>query len=153
MDGRTYSVLRAIRRQLGAACHVRCSSSGWSCLGVPPGQPQDHEDSANIPFRHEDKPAGDREWPGAQTRRTGNEHKKDKNQGRIPRATWDGIKEYNNPLPALVAVDLLRLTIVWGIGYTIAYPAWPLVNRRDARAFSASRPGPTWPSISRSSMR
>ncbi len=40
---------------------------------------------------------------------------------------WDGIEEYNNPLPRWW-VWVLYLTIIWGIGYTIAYPAWPLIS-------------------------
>ncbi|NIY73203.1 cytochrome-c oxidase, cbb3-type subunit III [Marivivens donghaensis] len=38
--------------------------------------------------------------------------------------SWDGIEEYNNPLPRWW-VWVFYATIVWGIGYTIAYPAWP----------------------------
>ncbi|MEM6740897.1 MAG: cytochrome-c oxidase, cbb3-type subunit III [Pseudomonadota bacterium] len=41
--------------------------------------------------------------------------------------TWDGIEEYNNPLPRWW-LWVFYATIVWGIGYTIAYPAWPLVS-------------------------
>lgn len=40
---------------------------------------------------------------------------------------WDGIQEFNNPLPRWW-VWIFYATIVWGIGYTIAYPAWPLIN-------------------------
>jgi cytochrome c oxidase cbb3-type subunit 3 len=40
---------------------------------------------------------------------------------------WDGIREFNNPLPRWW-VWVFYATIVWGIGYTIAYPAWPLVE-------------------------
>lgn len=40
---------------------------------------------------------------------------------------WDGITELNNPLPRWW-LWTFYLTIVWGIGYTIAYPAWPLVS-------------------------
>lgn len=38
--------------------------------------------------------------------------------------TWDGIKEYNKPLPKWW-LWTFYITIIWGIGYTIAYPAWP----------------------------
>lgn len=38
--------------------------------------------------------------------------------------SWDGIEEYNNPLPKWW-VWIFYATIIWGIGYTIAYPAWP----------------------------
>jgi cytochrome c oxidase cbb3-type subunit 3 len=40
---------------------------------------------------------------------------------------WDGIKELNNPLPRWW-VWTFYMTIVWAIGYTVAYPAWPLVS-------------------------
>jgi cytochrome c oxidase cbb3-type subunit 3 len=40
---------------------------------------------------------------------------------------WDGIKELNNPLPRWW-VWTFYATIVWAIGYCIAYPAWPLVS-------------------------
>ncbi|MBY6049112.1 cytochrome-c oxidase, cbb3-type subunit III [Vannielia litorea] len=41
--------------------------------------------------------------------------------------TWDGIQEYDNPMPRWWLWTFYA-TIVWGIGYTIAYPAWPLVK-------------------------
>ncbi|MDG1119109.1 MAG: cytochrome-c oxidase, cbb3-type subunit III [Flavimaricola sp.] len=41
--------------------------------------------------------------------------------------SWDGIEELNNPLPRWW-VWILYATIVWGIGYTIAYPAWPMIS-------------------------
>ena len=41
--------------------------------------------------------------------------------------TWDGIEEYNNPLPRWWLWTFYA-TIIWGIGYTIAYPAWPLIR-------------------------
>lgn len=40
---------------------------------------------------------------------------------------WDGIKELNNPLPRWW-VWTFYITIVWAIGYTIAYPAWPMLT-------------------------
>lgn len=40
---------------------------------------------------------------------------------------WDGIKELNNPLPRWW-LWCFYLTIIWGIGYSIAYPAWPMVS-------------------------
>jgi len=45
--------------------------------------------------------------------------------------SWDGIEEWNNPLPKWW-VWVFYLTIIWGIWYTIAYPAWPLVERATA---------------------
>lgn len=41
---------------------------------------------------------------------------------------WDGIEEYNNPLPKWWLWTFYA-TIIWGIGYTIAYPAWPLIEK------------------------
>ncbi len=41
--------------------------------------------------------------------------------------SWDGIKELNNPLPKWW-VYTFYATIIWAIGYTIVYPAWPLLN-------------------------
>lgn len=40
---------------------------------------------------------------------------------------WDGIQELNTPLPRWW-LWLFYATIVWGVGYWIAYPAWPLVS-------------------------
>ena len=40
---------------------------------------------------------------------------------------WDGIQELNNPLPRWW-VWTFYATIVWAIGYTILYPAWPLLS-------------------------
>ncbi len=41
---------------------------------------------------------------------------------------WDGIEELNNPLPRWW-LWCLYLTIIWGIGYAIAYPAWPMLTK------------------------
>ena len=40
---------------------------------------------------------------------------------------WDGIRELNNPMPRWW-VYTFYATIVWAIGYAIAYPAWPLIK-------------------------
>lgn len=40
---------------------------------------------------------------------------------------WDGIQEYDNPMPRWW-VWVFYATIIWGVGYTIAYPAWPLIT-------------------------
>jgi len=42
--------------------------------------------------------------------------------------SWDGIEEWNNPLPRWW-LWTFYVTIAWGLLYTIAYPAWPLVER------------------------
>ena len=40
---------------------------------------------------------------------------------------WDGIKELNNPLPKWWLYTFYG-TVIWAIGYTIAYPAWPMLS-------------------------
>jgi cytochrome c oxidase cbb3-type subunit 3 len=40
---------------------------------------------------------------------------------------WDGIRELNTPLPRWW-LWLFYITIIWSIGYWIAYPAWPLLT-------------------------
>ena len=42
--------------------------------------------------------------------------------------SWDGIEEYNNPLPRWW-VWILYACIAWGIWYSIAYPAWPMLTQ------------------------
>lgn len=44
---------------------------------------------------------------------------------------WDGIEEWDNPMPRWW-VWTFYLTIIWGVAYTIAYPAWPLVSGATA---------------------
>ncbi|QBY01598.1 cytochrome-c oxidase, cbb3-type subunit III [Rhodophyticola sp. CCM32] len=41
--------------------------------------------------------------------------------------SWDGIKEFNNPLPRWWLWTFYGC-IFWGLIYTIAYPAWPLIQ-------------------------
>jgi cytochrome c oxidase cbb3-type subunit III len=40
---------------------------------------------------------------------------------------WDGIRELDNPIPNWWRW-ILYASIVWSIGYWIAYPAWPLIS-------------------------
>jgi cytochrome c oxidase cbb3-type subunit III len=51
--------------------------------------------------------------------------------------SWDGIQEYDNPMPRWW-VWVFYATIVWGIGYTIAYPAWPLISGATPGLLGAS---------------
>ena len=41
--------------------------------------------------------------------------------------SWDGIEEWDNPMPRWWLWTFYA-TIIWGIGYCIAYPAWPLIT-------------------------
>lgn len=50
---------------------------------------------------------------------------------------WDGIQELNNPLPKWW-IYIFYACIIWGIGYTIAYPAWPLINGATKGVIGAS---------------
>ena len=40
---------------------------------------------------------------------------------------WDGIKELNTPLPKWWIYTFYG-TVIWALAYTVAYPAWPLIN-------------------------
>ena len=40
---------------------------------------------------------------------------------------WDGIEELDTPMPRWW-VWTFYLTVIWGIGYVIMYPAWPMIN-------------------------
>lgn len=54
--------------------------------------------------------------------------------------SWDGIEEYNNPLPRWWLYTLY-VCIVWAILYSIAYPAWPLVKGATAGVLGWSTRG------------
>ncbi|GAB4348039.1 MAG: cytochrome-c oxidase, cbb3-type subunit III [Oricola sp.] len=53
---------------------------------------------------------------------------------------WDGIKELNNPLPRWWLWTFYA-TIIWTIGYTIAYPAWPGITGATAGVLGWSSRG------------
>lgn len=40
---------------------------------------------------------------------------------------WDGIRELNTPLPRWWLYTFYG-TVIWGLAYTIAYPAWPMLS-------------------------
>lgn len=42
--------------------------------------------------------------------------------------SWDGIEEYDNPMPRWW-LWTFHACIVFAIGYSIAYPAWPMINK------------------------
>jgi len=50
---------------------------------------------------------------------------------------WDGIEELNNPMPRWW-VWTFYATIVWGVGYSVAYPAWPLLTEATPGLLGAS---------------
>ena len=45
--------------------------------------------------------------------------------------SWDGIEEYDNPMPRWWLWSFY-LTIIWAVIYMILYPAWPMVTRATA---------------------
>ena len=51
---------------------------------------------------------------------------------------WDGIKELNRPLPKWW-LYVLYATIVWSVGYWVAYPAWPMVSGYTAGVLGYSQ--------------
>ncbi|MBT8389332.1 MAG: cytochrome-c oxidase, cbb3-type subunit III [Altererythrobacter sp.] len=59
-----------------------------------------------------------------------------KNQKRIDEPTgtefvgheWDGIEELNTPLPRWWLWTFYA-TVAWGLAYTVAYPAWPMLTQ------------------------
>ena len=61
---------------------------------------------------------------------------------------WDGIKELNNPLPRWW-LWCFYLTIIWGVGYTIAFPAWPLINSATSGMLGYSTRGEVAADIAR----
>ncbi|MGP9790612.1 cytochrome-c oxidase, cbb3-type subunit III [Roseinatronobacter sp. NSM] len=45
--------------------------------------------------------------------------------------SWDGIEEYDNPMPRWW-VWIFIITIIWSVGYWLAYPAWPGIKSSTA---------------------
>ncbi|MGI3183746.1 cytochrome-c oxidase, cbb3-type subunit III [Nioella aestuarii] len=54
--------------------------------------------------------------------------------------SWDGIKEFNNPLPRWWLWTFYAC-IVWGAIYTVLYPAWPLVSSATSGVLGYSTRG------------
>lgn len=53
---------------------------------------------------------------------------------------WDGIEEYDNPMPRWWLWTFYAC-IIWGIGYSIAYPAWPGIKSATAGVLGWSTRG------------
>lgn len=51
--------------------------------------------------------------------------------------SWDGIQEFNNPLPRWWLYTFY-ITIIWALGYTVLYPAWPLLTGATPGILGAS---------------
>ena len=62
--------------------------------------------------------------------------------------SWDGIKELNNPLPRWWLWSFYAC-IIWGIGYSIAYPAWPMISGATAGVLGYSTRGEVAQEIAR----
>ena len=54
--------------------------------------------------------------------------------------SWDGIEEFDNPMPRWWLWTLYAC-IVWAIGYSIAYPAWPGIKSATAGVLGYSTRG------------
>ena len=54
--------------------------------------------------------------------------------------SWDGIEEFDNPMPRWW-IWTFYLTIIWGVIYTILYPAWPLLSSATAGVLGFSTRG------------
>ncbi len=54
--------------------------------------------------------------------------------------SWDGIKEFNNPLPRWWLWTFYAC-IAWGVVYTVMFPAWPLVHGATAGLLGFSTRG------------
>ncbi|MGF1500882.1 MAG: cytochrome-c oxidase, cbb3-type subunit III [Paracoccaceae bacterium] len=53
---------------------------------------------------------------------------------------WDGIQELNTPLPKWWLWTFYG-TVVWGLGYTIFFPAWPMITEATAGVLGYSSRG------------
>ena len=55
---------------------------------------------------------------------------------------FDGIEELNTPMPRWW-LTTFYITLIWGIGYTIAYPAWPMLSGGNGRTAQLFYKGPS----------
>jgi cytochrome c oxidase cbb3-type subunit 3 len=61
---------------------------------------------------------------------------------------WDGIREYDNPMPRWW-LWTFYITIIWAVIYMILYPAWPLVTRATGGILGYSSRGEVASEIAR----
>jgi len=54
--------------------------------------------------------------------------------------SWDGIEEFDNPLPRWW-LWIFYATIIWSVGYWVAYPAWPGIRSATAGVLGYSSRG------------
>lgn len=54
--------------------------------------------------------------------------KKQKGDPKTTGHVWDGLEEFDNPMPRWWLWTFYAC-IIWAVGYTIAYPAWPMISR------------------------
>lgn len=57
--------------------------------------------------------------------------KKKKTEVETTGHSWDGIEEYNNPMPRWWLLTFYAC-VVWALIYTIFFPAWPMLSRATA---------------------
>ena len=62
--------------------------------------------------------------------------------------SWDGIEEYDNPMPRWW-LWTFYLTIIWAVIYMILYPAWPLMTRATSGLLGYSSRGEVAAEIAR----
>jgi len=62
--------------------------------------------------------------------------------------SWDGIEEYDNPMPRWW-LWTFYLTIIWAVIYMILYPAWPMVTRATSGILGYSTRGEVAAEITR----
>lgn len=53
---------------------------------------------------------------------------------------WDGLKELNLPAPRWWVI-MFVITVIWGIGYMVYYPAWPTLSGEGVRGGTSGTAG------------